>query len=115
LLQEALVTFRRAGDRWGLVSTLWRAADLELARHRPAVAEEKLEEALAVVGETRRVRWQAVTCVNLAELALQRGDEARGRALLERALEGFETRGDARWVEHVRTRLSAAKPAQIGH
>ncbi|HEU5404452.1 MAG TPA: tetratricopeptide repeat protein [Gaiellaceae bacterium] len=114
LLQEALVTFRRAGDRWGLVSTLWRAADLELARHRPAAAEEKLEEALAVVGETRRVRWQAVTCVNLAELALQRGDEARARALLERALEGFETRGDARWAEHVRTRLSAANPAQIG-
>jgi predicted ATPase len=114
LLQEALVTFRRAGDRWGLVSTLWRTADLELARNRSAAAEEKLEEALAVVDETRRVRWQAVTCVNLAELALQRGDESRARALLERALAGFETRGDTRWVEHVRTRLSAANAAQIG-
>src|SRR5262249_57117924 len=34
LLQEALATFRRAGDRWGLISTLWRIADLELARER---------------------------------------------------------------------------------
>jgi predicted ATPase/predicted negative regulator of RcsB-dependent stress response len=114
LLQEALDTFRRAGDRWGLVSTLWRIADLELARDRPAAAEERLEEALAVVGETRRVRWQAVTCANLGELALRRGDDARARELFERALAGFETRGDARWVEHVRTRLSAANAAQIG-
>jgi predicted ATPase len=113
LLQEALAAFRRAGDRWGLVSTLWRSADLELARDRAAAAEARLEEALAIVGETRRVRWQAVTCANLAELALVRGDDARARALLERALAGFEQRGDGRWVEHVRARLTAAKPAQI--
>ncbi|HEU5215850.1 MAG TPA: tetratricopeptide repeat protein [Gaiellaceae bacterium] len=114
LLGEALDTFRRAGDRWGLVSTLWRIADLELAREDPAAAEARLEEALGVVGETRRVRWQAVTCANLAELALLRGDDARARALLERALEGFEIRGDTRWVEHVRLRLEAANAAQIG-
>jgi predicted ATPase len=114
LLQEALATFRRAGDRWGLVSTLWRIADLELARGRPDVAEERLEEALTIVGETRRIRWQAVTCANLAELALLRGDDARAREMLERALEGFEARGDTRWVEHVQMRLSAANAAQIG-
>jgi len=113
LLQEALATFRRAGDRWGLVSTLWRIADLELARDRPAEAEERLGEALTVVGETRRVRWQAVTCANLAELALLRGDDAQARALFERALEGFEARGDSRWVGHVHERLNAANPAQI--
>jgi predicted ATPase len=113
LLQEALATFRRAGDRWGLVSTLWRIADLELARDRPAEAEERLGEALTVVGETRRMRWQAVTCANLAELALLRGDDAEARALFEQALEGFEARGDSRWVEHVQERLSAANPAQI--
>jgi predicted ATPase/DNA-binding response OmpR family regulator len=114
LLEEALNTFRRAGDRWGLTSTLWRLADLELARNRPAAAEERLEEALCIVDETRRVRWQAVTRANLAELALHRGDDVRARTLLERALEGFEARGDARWVEHVRRRLRAANPAQIG-
>ena len=65
-----------------------------------------------MVGETRRVRWRAVTCANLAELALLRGDHARARTLLERALEGFETRGDTRWVEYVRKRLTAANPAQ---
>ena len=34
LLREAADTFRRAGDRWGLVSTLWRTAELEQARDR---------------------------------------------------------------------------------
>jgi predicted ATPase len=114
LFEAALVTFRRAGDRWGLTSTLWRIADLERARDRPAAAEERLEEALAIVGETRRVRWQAVTCANLAELALERGDDVRGRELFERALAGFETRGDTRWVEHVRGRLGVANATQIG-
>jgi predicted ATPase len=114
LLDEALTTFRRAGDRWGLVSTLWRIADLELARGRAAAAEERLEEALAVVGETQRVRWKAVTCANLAELALLRGDSGRALELFELALAGFEARGDPRWAEHVRERLSAANPAQIG-
>ena len=113
LLQEAVDTFRRAGDRWGLISTLWRIADLERARDRPEAAEVRLEEALAVVAQTRRVRWQAVTRVNLAELALLRGDEARALALLESALAGFEARGDIHWVEYVRGRLSAANAAQI--
>ena len=113
LLQEAVDTFRRAGDRWGLISTLWRIADLERARDRPEAAEVRLEEALAVVAQTRRVRWQAVTRVNLAELALLRGDEARAVALLESALAGFEARGDIHWVEYVRGRLSAANAAQI--
>ena len=113
LLQEAADTFRRAGDRWGLVSTLWRIADLERARGRSAAAEERLEDAFAIVGETRRVRWRAVTAANLGELVLQRGDEARARELLESALAGFEARGDTQWAEHVRARLSAANAAQI--
>jgi predicted negative regulator of RcsB-dependent stress response len=83
-------------------------------RDRPAVAEERLEEALAIVSETKRVRWTAVTCTNLAELALQRGDEERAKALLERALEGFEARGDSRWAAYVQERLRAANAAQIG-
>ena len=113
LLQEALDTFRRAGDRWGLASTLWRIADLELAQGRPAAAEARLEEALPTVAETQRVRWEAVTCANLGELALLRGDDARAKDLFEQALAGFETRGDARWVEHIRERLAAANSAQI--
>src|SRR5262249_21956644 len=62
LLQEAADTFRRAGDRWGLVSTLWRIAELERARDRPAAAEERLEEALALVGGTGAARWEARAC-----------------------------------------------------
>ena len=105
LLREAADMFRRAGDRWGLVSTLWRTAELELARGRAEAAEERLEEALRVVAETPRVRWQAVTLASLAEVVLLRGDAARGRALLEQALAGFEACGDAQGVAHVRGRL----------
>ena len=32
-LAEACDIFRRAGDRWGLASSLWRAADLAFARN----------------------------------------------------------------------------------
>jgi predicted ATPase len=112
LLKEALDIFRRAGDRWGVASTLWRMAELELTRGRAAAAEERLEEALPVVSETRRLRWQAVTSANLAELALLRGDDSRAKELFERALASFEARGDTRWVEYVRKRLTAANPAQ---
>ncbi len=115
LLQEAADTFRRAGDRWGLVSTLWRTAELEVARDRPAAAEERLEEALRVVDETRRVRWQAVTRANLAESVLLRGDVERGRELLEQALAGFEEHGDELAAAPVRERLAAvAKRPQRG-
>jgi predicted negative regulator of RcsB-dependent stress response len=87
-------------------------AELELTRGRAAAAEERLEEALPVVSETRRLRWQAVTSANLAELALLRGDDSRAKELFERALASFEARGDTRWVEYVRKRLTAANPAQ---
>ena len=58
-LAEARDIFRRAGDRWGLASTLWRTADLALARGRLDDAEAALREALAVLGETQRERWIA--------------------------------------------------------
>ncbi len=52
-LAEARELFRRAGDRWGLVSSLWRTADLAIARGRLDEAEPALEEARAVVGADR--------------------------------------------------------------
>ena len=47
-LAEARDIFRRAGDRWGIASTLWRTADLALARDELDDAEAALEEAHAV-------------------------------------------------------------------
>jgi predicted ATPase/tetratricopeptide (TPR) repeat protein len=119
LLQEATDTFRRAGDRWGLVSALWRTSELELAREQPEAAEERLEEALRVVDETRRARWQAVTRSNLGEIALLRGNAEKARDLLAQALAGFEGIGDERAAVHVRERLALvrkelAKEAQRG-
>ena len=68
-LAEAHDIFRRAGDRWGLASTLWRVADLALARGRLDDAEAALEEALSVLGATQRQRWIASTLAGLAEVA----------------------------------------------
>src|SRR6185503_14619656 len=53
-LAEAREIFRRAGDRWGLASTLWRTADLALERGRLDDAEAALQEARAILGETQR-------------------------------------------------------------
>jgi hypothetical protein len=60
-LGEARDIFRRAGDRWGLASTLWRTADLAFARGSLGDAETALREALSVLRETRRERWIANT------------------------------------------------------
>jgi predicted ATPase len=84
-ISEARQLFRRAGDRWGLVSSLWRTADLAMACERLEDAETALQEARAVVGETERQSWIAVTVATLAEVAQLRGDGARALALFEEA------------------------------
>ena len=111
----AVDTFRRAGDRWGLVSALWRSAELEQARDQLDRAETLLEQALAVIEETPNRRWHAVTLANLAEVALLREEDDRARELFEQALDAFTSWDDAQGVEHVRGRLrDLAKRAQTG-
>jgi predicted ATPase len=73
-LAEARDIFRRAGDRWGLASTLWRTAELAMARGRYGEAEAVLREARAVLGPTGRQRWVAHTHALLsAAKSAQRG------------------------------------------
>jgi predicted ATPase len=84
-LAEARRLFRRAGDRWGLVSSLWRTADLAIAEQRLDDAELALTQARAVVGETERQGWIAVTVATLGEVAKLRGDVPHARALFEQA------------------------------
>ncbi len=84
-LSEARQLFRRAGDRWGLVSALWRTADLAIVRTRLDDADAALQEARAVVGETERQGWIAVTVATLGEVARLRGESKRARALFEQA------------------------------
>ncbi len=108
-LAEALDIFRRAGDRWGLASTLWRAADLALARGRLDEAEAALQEAQSVLAETQRQRWIASTLAGLAEVALLRGDTARASALLEEAREKYAARDDEIGVAEVEKRLAGLR------
>ncbi len=88
-LAEARQLFRRAGDRWGLVSSLWRTADLAIVCERLDEAESALREALAVVSETERQGWIAVTVATLGEVARLRGDADRARMLFDQAREHY--------------------------
>jgi tetratricopeptide (TPR) repeat protein len=104
-LAEAREMFRRAGDRWGLASSLWRTADLAFARGDVDDAEAALLEARAVVGATGRERWIANTLAGLAEIALLRGDLKRAYALLGDARDRYRARDDALGVADVEERL----------
>jgi hypothetical protein len=97
-LAEAREIFRRAGDRWGLVSSLWRTADLALGRGRLGDAEAALEEAREVVGVTERRGWIDVTVAMQAEVAKLQGDDARAAALFAQAREGYAAASDAAGV-----------------
>jgi predicted ATPase len=88
-LAEARELFRRAGDRWGLVSSLWRTADLAIVRERLDEAESALQEARAVVGETERQGWIAVTVATLGEVARLRGETERALSLFAQAREHY--------------------------
>ena len=92
---------RRAGDRWGLASTLWRTADLAFARESLDGAEAALREARSVLEETQRERWLASTLVGLADVASLRGDEQGAATLLADARERYAASGDASGVETV--------------
>jgi predicted ATPase len=115
-LAEARDIFRRAGDRWGLASTLWRTADLALEHDRLDDAEAALHEALAVLVVTERERWIAHTLLALAEVARRRGDVEPALGLLRDAHDRYAARGDALGVadaeRRLRTVLSASKSTQ---
>jgi hypothetical protein len=105
-LSEARDIFRRAGDRWGIASTLWRTADLAIARDKLDDAQAALEEAHAVVRETQRERWIANTLTGLAEVATLRGDVEGAAVLLADARDRYAARDDALGVASVDERLA---------
>ena len=106
-LRDARDIFRRAGDRWGLASTLWRTADLAFARGSADDAEAALQEARSVLEVTQRDRWIANTLAGLAEVAILRGDTARAAALLSEAGARYAARDDAAGVMDAEERLAA--------
>ncbi|HWW90217.1 MAG TPA: hypothetical protein VNY35_05490 [Solirubrobacteraceae bacterium] len=104
-LSEARQLFRRAGDRWGLVSALWRTADLAIVRTHLDEADAALQEARAVVGETERQGWIAVTVATLGEVAQLRGESGRGQELFEQAREHYLAGGSDAGVAAMDARL----------
>jgi predicted ATPase len=112
-LAQARRLFRRAGDRWGVVSSLWRTADLAIVRERLDEAEAALREARAVVGETEREGWIAVTVATLGEVARLRGEAERARGLFEEAREHYRAAATDAGVAAMEKRLqSLAKDRQ---
>ena len=100
-LAEARDIFRRAGDRWGLASTLWRTADLALdARTELDGAEAALREAL------RRARRDAARALDRAT----RSRDSRRSASLRGDAEQAATAlfADARRRYEAATTTSAA-------
>ncbi len=93
-LGDALALFRRAGDRWGLTSALWRRADLALVRGEFDDAEEALEEALRVLGETKRLRWAGHTLGSYGDVLAARGDLEAARSRYAAARELYARAGD---------------------
>ena len=105
-LYVAREMFRRAGDRWGLASALWRTADLALARDRLDDAEAALQEARVVLRATGRERWIANTLAGLGEVALLGGEPERARALLGEARDRYAARDDLLGIADVDERLT---------
>jgi tetratricopeptide (TPR) repeat protein len=106
-LGEARDIFRRAGDRWGLASTLWRTADLAFDRDRLDEAAAALEEARVVLGETQRERWIAHTLAGLAEIAALRGETDRAVELFRDVLARYAASDDEPGIASVEARLDA--------
>jgi tetratricopeptide (TPR) repeat protein len=106
-LAEARDIFRRAGDRWGLASTLWRIADLAVVKADLERAEAALQEASSVLEPTHRDRWIANTLSGLAEVALLRGDVERASAYFDEARERYAARDDALGISSIDERLAA--------
>ena len=95
----------------GISSTLWRTADLELARGRYDEADAALEQALATLGTTRRPRWLAHTTLSQAEVALARGDAELAATRFEAARELYLACSDLDGIAAVDER-SASLPAR---
>ena len=100
--------FRRAGDRWGLASALWRTADLAFARGR------RRRCGGGAAGGARGARGDAAGALDRehARRARRGGGAARRRraaaALLADARERYAARDDALGVADVEERLERA-------
>ena len=106
------------GDRWGLVSALWRTADLAVARGDLDDAQAALEEARHGRRRDRTRELDRVTVAMQVEVARLRGEHERADALAEEASRsGLAVEQPAAGVRR-RARAKScrgrAKPAQRG-
>jgi tetratricopeptide (TPR) repeat protein len=82
LLEESLAIRREVGDREYIAHSLWELAHHHLRQGSSGEAERCFEDSLGILREIG-VPAGTLTLIYLGGLALDRGDEARARALLE--------------------------------
>ena len=83
-IAEARDLFRRAGDRWGLVSALWRTPTSRSLAHDLDGAEVALLEARTVSTDRSSSSWIAHNVAPSPRSRLSGDDRPGARALLER-------------------------------
>lgn len=110
-LADARDLFRRAGDRWGLASSLWRTAELWRAEGRLDDAWSALQEAREVLVTTNRSRWLGHADAALGEVASLRGDPELAVSLFEAARALYAASRDTEGVAAVERQIDALAKA----
>jgi len=77
-IHDAVALFQEAGDPWGLISSLWRAADLHVALGDAQAGMAVLQEARDALAHVDSHHWNAYTAMQIAEfwVTLDRPDLA---------------------------------------
>ena len=104
-LADARDLFRRAGDRWGLASSLWRTAELWRTEGRLDDAWSALQEAREIIETTNRSRWLGHADAALGEVASLRGDRELAVSLFESARAHYAASHDIQGTAAVDTQL----------
>lgn len=86
LLEEALTLYRRAGDQWGIASSMWSIAHFALSLGDHDHARRMAEEGLILSRQVGAERETGLHLLVLGRIARDLGDPVRAEVSLEEAL-----------------------------
>ena len=97
-IEEARSLYERAGDRFGVASTLEVQGNILSDQGNLAGALEKYQQQLGIVRDVGNKRGEASALNNMAEVLSSQGDTAHSRIMWEQAETAFRELGDKRNV-----------------
>jgi predicted ATPase len=113
LLDDALQSVERTGERWFAAELHRRKGQLLLRQGHPEAAEELYRKALSIAVEQEAKLWELRAAVNLARLRGDQGRRAEARNLLAPVYnwftEGFDT-ADLKEAKALLDELTSAGP-----